>query len=725
MMCVFFAVVYLLAFPAQPAQADPDLKSLLDTAAAYRREGNLYRALEILEGAHRAAGPNCEPRLAGDLGVTYYQAHRFQEAEAQLKDAYARSTDVVERARFANDLGNLKASRGLTEEAARLFEEARSAAGVELPVALGAGLNLARLAPADKRLDRLALLLEGVATLPDPHQRARYFLNLGNQARSLGTPALKLAYESLHQARRLAREAGDRVLLAETLDELSQLYEDQSRAADAMKLTDEAVVTLPAEQGKDLLIGLHWRRARLLRKQGDDDQALRAYQSAVEQIESIRQDIPVEYIDGRSSFRETLEPIYLGLADLLLRKAANGAEIDRRQLFRRARDTVELIKQTELQDYLGERCSVESARPLTDTAFPAGTAVFYPVMLDDRLELLIETRRGIESRQVPIGAAALREKIQGFAKSLREARLDYLPRGKDLYALLLKPLEDVLAQNEIDTLIVIPDGALRLIPFGALHDGKQFAMERFGIAIAPGLTISGGGAGAKKEQGRILLAGVAEPGPAVDKLPQSTVEELSSEEPHTETRSAELRKKLALPAVKQEIQALKGKTRSDSLLDGEFTVERFRRQVNTGSYRVVHIASHAIFSRHAATSFIMAYDDILTMDDLQRLLRAEQLQESPIEMLTLSACQTAEGDDRAPLGIAGAVLKARASSALGSLWPVADEATKALMVRFYELFAEGLSKGKALQRAQMELSRNPEFQHPYYWAPFILVGGWQ
>jgi CHAT domain-containing protein len=111
---------------------------------------------------------------------------------------------------------------------------------------------------------------------------------------------------------------------------------------------------------------------------------------------------------------------------------------------------------------------------------------------------------------------------------------------------------------------------------------------------------------------------------------------------------------------------------------------------------------------------------------LQTYLRAESLQKHPIELLSLSACQTAEGDDRAPLGIAGAALRARAASALGSLWPVEDEATKTLMVRFYQgLTTEGLGKAKALQKAQLELLRNKPTAHPFYWAPFVLVGSWQ
>ena len=702
-----------------------EVAPLLETAAKHRREGNLRLAIESLEPVCTRPDAPCDPRLLGELGVAYYQAHRFAQAAGALNEAYARAGSATERALFANDLGNLSASRGHRDEAVRYYEEARVKAGSNAAIAVSAGLNLARLAPQDGRLAQLQALSGEIAGIADPRERARYYLNLGAQARALGPPALKLSYEHLDRARTLARQLGDRWLLAETLDALSQLYEDRGRTADALKLTDEGIASLQAEQAPDFLINMQWRRARLLRQQGHDDLALQAYQAAVEHIETVRQDIPVEYFDGRSSFRETLEPIYLGLAELLLRQADAAGMADQAQLFRRARDTVELIKQTELQDYLGDRCTVESARPLRSSALLPGTAVLYPVILEKRLELLLETRDGIESRHVDIDARSVRDLALAFAASIRDEKPDYLARARELYDLILRPLEQTLSRQKVDTIVVVPDGALRLIPLGALHDGERFAIAKFAIAIAPGLTMTSA-ARSEKGPGRVLLAGLSEPGPVLDKLPKMTLERLGrSETTRGGTRSVDLKEGLTLPGVTEEIAELKRATRSDRLLNEEFTVDRFRTQVSSGDYRIVHIASHAMFSQSAETSFILAYDDLLTIDELQSLLRGEQVQKNPIELLSLSACQTAEGDDRAPLGIAGAALRARAQTALGSLWPVDDQATKTLMVRFYELLTTGeMTKAQALQRAQLELIRNPSFDHPFFWAPFILVGSW-
>ena len=720
-----FCLIPILLICTCPLAAEPDAATLADTAAKYRREGNLRLAIELLEKACARTRPACPSRLLGELGVAYYQAHRLEPAQKTLEEAYADADSQAERALLANDLGNVFASGGQKDEATRYYTQAQAEAGGNQAIAVSAGLNLARLAPADQRLAQQTALFDRVQGVPDRRERARFFLNLGGQARSLGTPGVKLAYDSLYRARALAAQINDRWLLAEALNGLAQLYEDRGRSVDALRLTEDAVVQLSSMEAGELLIDLQWRRGRLLRDQGDNQAALEAYQSAVEHIEAIRQDIPIEYVDGRSSFRETLEPIYLGLADLLLQQATAAEGIQRTRLYGRARDALELIKQTELQDYLGDRCLVAGAHPLQGPSLPPGTAVLYPVILGNRLELLLETRLGIQTRQVQIDATALRSKSLQFARSVREAQSDYLIQGRELYNLLLKPLEPILTEQRIDVLVVVPDGPLRLIPFAALHDGERFAIAKFAIAIAPGLTIATSASGGNQAS-RILLAGLSEPGPVLDKLPMGTIDQLTRGEATRGTRSVDLKEGLALPGVTEEIQALKSATRSDRLLNSEFTVEHFRKLVTSGNYTMVHIASHAMFSQRAEASFILAYDDLLTIDELQNLLRSEQVQTNPIELLSLSACQTAEGDDRAPLGIAGAALRAHAASALGSLWSVDDEATKTLMVQFYGLLIkEKLSKAQALQRAQLELLENPSYGHPFYWAPFILVGSWQ
>ena len=186
-----------------------------------------------------------------------------------------------------------------------------------------------------------------------------------------------------------------------------------------------------------------------------------------------------------------------------------------------------------------------------------------------------------------------------------------------------------------------------------------------------------------------------------------------------------LRASLELPGVRDEVESLRRILPGTALLDEQFTVGQFHDESSRGEYRIVHIASHGVFGGSAEASFIMAYDDVLSMNSLEALLRSDRLRARPIELLGLSACQTAEGNDRAPLGFAGAAIKARARAVLGTLWPVEDNAAKTVMQRFYAAVAAGSSKGDALREAQLALLAKPETAHPFFWAPFVLIGNWQ
>lgn len=142
-------------------------------------------------------------------------------------------------------------------------------------------------------------------------------------------------------------------------------------------------------------------------------------------------------------------------------------------------------------------------------------------------------------------------------------------------------------------------------------------------------------------------------------------------------------------------------------------------------FTIVHIASHGKFEREVKNSFLLTFDDKLTMDHLNQVIGRFRYRDQPLELLSLSACQTAAGDDRAALGLAGIAIKAGARSALATLWFISDEASSALVVEFYhQLQDPTVSKAMALRNAQLKLLENPDYQHPIYWAPFLLLNNW-
>ena len=171
------------------------------------------------------------------------------------------------------------------------------------------------------------------------------------------------------------------------------------------------------------------------------------------------------------------------------------------------------------------------------------------------------------------------------------------------------------------------------------------------------------------------------------------------------------------PELEQVSQILQG----PKLQDQTFALANIQSKFSESDYSVVHFATHGLFSSDFRKSFLLAHDDKFTMSRLEQALSGQQ----GLDLLVLSACETAAGDDRAALGLAGVAIQAGAESALASLWSISDEGTAELIPIFYEnLYSEGKSKAESLRQAQLKLLRDPRFDHPVFWAPYILIGNW-
>ncbi len=707
-----WGVVALLL--AAAVQAAP-----LEQARALRADGRLHQALGLLQ--QDAPESSAETRLERiglliDLG-------RLPEAEAALSRTLEDSSGL-QRAQLQFEAGRLARQQERRDAALQAFNEAARLAGTHQGLRQRAQLAaLALQAPAQRGAGLLALepLLDETA--------------LRLQLAELALPTDPALTGRLLRQVQQSPQASPRQQL-EALDQLAALHEARGEREPALALSRQALTRLdelPEAQQGDLRVRLEWRAGRLQ----SGAAALAAHLRAVAQLESLRVDWPLRGGDGRSSYESLFEPLYQGLVDGLLRAAAAAPSAGERQLLlRQARDAIEQLRQAELQDYLGDRCDVDELKGGSPTELPARTAVIYPLLLGERLLLLAEDRDGLVLRESAGRPAAVRETAQQLARQLRERDAGFLPAAQALHHALLQPLQDWLDAGGHQTLVWVNEGVLRLVPMAALHDGRQFAVERYALVHAQGMSMTNtqaapGAAGA--QGGRNLVAGAERFGPVVERLAEETWaaplrRQMLGSAAESGTRSvqeARLRDALELPGVGEELSRLGQLLPGPKLRDAGFTVERFGQRVQLGGHRVVHIASHGVFGGSAADSYLLAYDDLLTLDRLQGLLQSEAARRQPIELLTLSACQTAEGNARAPMGIAGAALKARARAVLGTLWPVDDSATVGLMQAFYGSWQQQGSKGDALRAAQLGLLAQADTRHPYYWAPFALIGNWR
>ena len=181
----------------------------------------------------------------------------------------------------------------------------------------------------------------------------------------------------------------------------------------------------------------------------------------------------------------------------------------------------------------------------------------------------------------------------------------------------------------------------------------------------------------------------------------------------------------ALGAVREELSAIQNLYGGEILLDQDFTLERFENALRDTDVSIVHIASHGSFTGNQSGNFLLTYDGKLSMDRLRQSIGITKFRKNPVELLVLSACETAAGDDRAALGLAGVALKAGARSAMGSLWVISDEGTALLIEEFYKQLKDpSVSKAKALQKAQNKLIEKEGFQHPFFWSPYLMINNW-
>lgn len=716
-------------------------------AVQLREQGNVQHAIDVSRAALLQAQTPREQAIAeGELGISQLQARDFAAAKLSLDKAY-RYFAGRERAPYAIYLGNLHARRKLAADARRYYDEALALAGQDEKLAFNARLNLASLAPAPQQPVRLQQLSRELMAAPVAGKIPAFHLNLAHQAWQMQPPDVHLAYTHLERARQLAHAQGRHRLSIEADDMLASMYEQLGRHDEALTITRAALAQVPQAspvQMADLVIALEWRQARLLGRHGVSAAALAAFERATSRLQANRDDIPLDYDNGRSSLRETIAPLYLGYAAMLLAQAdLQGAE-QRGPLLRRVLDAVEQIRQAELQDYLGDRCAVEAQQ---GGRVPSpGVAILYPIIFPDRLELLLETNEGIVRRTTPIDSATLLVASNQLAFALRNGLSSFMAPSRQLYDWLLRPFDQLWTEAHIDTLVLVPDGALRMLPLAVLHDGERYAIQKFAVATVIGMSMTSA-VPVNLRHAEALVVGVSSPGPVVDKLRGRLADKIlqagsgqtadglaSARSLRSMTRGAaasdkvveQLRASLALPGVALEVNALAGVLPGTHLLNAQFTVDRFRRESGHGGYRILHIASHGVFGGNAESSFILAYDDLLTMSGLQAILKSDEFLRTPVELLSLSACETAEGNERAPLGMSGVAIKARAKSVLGTLWALEDNAAQQVMTRFYQGWTrQGLGKAQSLRAAQLALLADPETAHPFFWAPFILIGNWQ
>ncbi|WP_373535921.1 CHAT domain-containing protein [Microcoleus sp.] len=491
-----------------------------------------------------------------------------------------------------------------------------------------------------------------------------------------------------------ANTLGDKRIQAYILAARGKLSELQQQHQQAESLTNQALSLAPVFESPDIAYQLLWQLGRIRKAQGNTEGAIAQYTQAVNVLSSLRGDLVTVNPEVQFSFRESAEPVYRELVGLLL-----AEESPSQAKLKLARQTVESLQLAELDNFFRDACA--DAKPQSIEQIDPAAAVIYPIILSDRLEVILSIPGKPLRRYTTNKSQAELETAFRLAKNtIRPAAFprDRLPAVQQVYDWLIRPAEADLTASGIKTLVFVLDGYLRNLPMAVLHDGEKFLLEKYSIALAPGLQLL-----TPKPLSQVKLRVLAA---ALSEARQGFS---------------------ALPGVKREIQEISAQIPATDLLNEDFVSGRLRDKIKSLSYPIVHLATHGQFSSNAADTFIVTWDERVNVKEFDRLLRSRTGDnQQPIELLVLSACETASGDNRAALGLAGAAIRSGARSTVATLWQVNDESTAIFMTEFYrQLAASKTTKAEALRNAQLTLLQNQEYKNPYYWAAFILVGNWQ
>jgi CHAT domain-containing protein/uncharacterized protein HemY len=712
-----------------------------------------------------------------DLGYAQLKGSQFRDAQTSFEtsvDLYRGLADTEGEAAGLLGLGETWQAQGDTASALTTYEQALAltAATVARPQRQTVLTRMGGIYHLQGRYRDAIAVYEQALSLSQQQERladeATLWQNLGLSYVRLGEA--NAAIEALQQAAMLYEVLGYRGLQGESLSNIAQLLQEQNQPAMAIALYKEAINVLEQVRADLRLLplelqstfpqtfaGTYRALADLLLTQNRVEEARQVLDLLkVQEIDEYLNDVPEPDVAPLGVVATPAETQLVSLYDQTVAEGQELAELrrippsDRTPQQQNRIATLVSAQQTQVADFnqfiqspevqqliqtlnttsSGQNLNLRDLNSLQDNLRQLdGAVLLYPLILPDRLELVLVTPNAPPLRRtVTVTAAELADTLAEFRRALVDPSSDVQPLAQTLYDWLIEPIQADLTQANAQTLLYAPDGPLRYVPLAALHDGEQWLTEQLQITHITAAS---------------LTDFDAQPPAAYSVLAAAFSE--GQYEVALGTRQVSLR---GLPFAGVEvaslIQAFPGSTQ---LLNQSFSATATIPQMD--DYSIVHLATHAEFlAGSPEASFILfGNGDRVTLRDVS----AWNLPN--VNLMVLSACQTAVGgqlgNGEEILGFGYQLQRAGVESAIASLWSVDDGGTQALMTAFYQALQTGQSKTAAIRQAQLALIDNDQdilaqtqrgigvvavagsdrgaqlpssLSHPYYWASFILIG---
>lgn len=676
--------------------------SQVNQAQALQSLGYYRRARQKLEALNQklAAMPDSDLKVSGlrSLGSTL----QMSGDSINAKQAFEQSLAIAQKIKASIDLSAIFSGLGKTaidlgepEAAFNYFEQAEQASTnpLEQVQARLDRFNLLINYDLLEKAKPLALtLFQQLKQLP-PSRTTLYgainFVASLNQLEETMIPLPDLA-KLLTSTVQSAQQVQDAQAEAYALTQLGRLYGRTAQWAEAEKVTRKSLAIARQLRAEDIIAQAAWQLGRLFLEQDQKTKAIAPYTEAVKALSAIRGDLTAINPEVQFSFRESVEPVYREFVGLLLEDQPSQAQLVQ------ARELIESLQIAELDNFFREACLDKTQQ--IDQVDPTATVV-YPIVLPDRLAVILSTagqplRYYVTQKSQAEVEQILDELLMALNPVSDERDRDLL--SQQVYDWLIRPAEQSQALQNTKTLVFVLDGRLRNIPMAALYDGKQYLIEKYAVTLSPGLQLMAARS-LQQTQLDAIVGGISE------------------------SRSGFA----ALPAVESEVRQIAKTVPAAKLLNQEFTGDALADRLKNSRANVVHLATHGQFSSRLEDTFLLTWDGQVNVKELSELLQSRDTSKV-IDLLVLSACDTATGDDRAVLGLAGLAVRSGARSTVATLWPVKDKAAEMLMTRFYQqLRQSGATKAEALRQAQVQLIHQTDFKDPFFWSAFVLVGNWQ
>lgn len=695
------------------------LRSVYHQAYALNILGRDRQALKLLDVIKVDAATQQDPNLQMAAGINYghllQTIGQWESAEKLLNALLERSQSIEAFSPYQDNilltLGNLYAIRTDTkkdvQKAIDYYKQVEKNSADQLTITQAKLNELKVLIALNRRLAARTLaqrILPALNDLPKNSQGLAAKINWSSRLRELqqvgGVPEeskqlIELQMERVIQEARQIKATRSLIYALSILGEWYLNYPYQ--AAQGKAYLQEAIALVQEIKEPELAYRLHWRLGQQATRERNIPEAIAAYDDTIGSLQELRTDFALASPSQRISFQATIKPIYSEFLKLLLEPKDGVVPQSNLQ---QARLLLESFQIAELDNFFKDACSTVKTFDI-DEVDPTA-AIIYPIVLPERLDLIVALpNQPLKYYSQPVNEQQLGNVVRSLQRGLYVLPLrngilnnDYEIWAKNLHNWLIKPILADLQASGVKTLAFVPDGVLRSVPMSVLFDGEQYLIEQFAIAVAPGLQMVESKPLAE-QQLQVLSSGL------------------------TEARQGFT----PLPNVSQELERIGTELPSQTFLNESFTAPAIQQAIAASDYPIVHFATHGQFSSQLEDTFILTWDGRINANDLKNLLSGTD--NKTIELLVLSACQTAVGDDYAALGLAGIAVRAGARSTLASLWSVDDSATSELMQQFYQnLNKHEGNRAAALQNAQKSLIQNPETEHPFFWSSFMLVGSW-